>query len=85
MTSQWGERWLHGVNRRAQDPDGHIHWGPGEGGGKSEQLGVPIIGSMGTIRRTPKKKEWDVVCSPRVWFCRNSCKWVLVCNPDFKR
>lgn len=73
-----------GMNGRAQDPDGHIHWGHGEGGGKAEQLGVPIIGSMGTMRRTPRKEEWDVVCSPRGWFCRNNCKWVLVCNPDFK-
>lgn len=30
---------------------------------KSEWLGAPILGSMGTTARTPTKREWDVVAN----------------------
>lgn len=30
---------------------------------KSEWLGAPIISSIGTTGRTPRKREWDVVAN----------------------
>lgn len=75
----WGWMGEHGIQMAMST--GEV----GKAEDKSEWLGAPIVGSMGTTGRTPRKGVGcGSKCSPKGQFCRNNCKQELVCKPDFK-